>query len=204
MGFDKLLADLAGKPVLQRSVDAFLSCSEITDMVVVCPVERYKNLAIKHPNKSIQRVDGGIDRHDSVASGLAALPADVDYVAVHDGARPLISEKQIQNVLQKSIQHGASASARLVTETVKRADSNHRVCESISRENLWLMETPQIFCADLLRKAYDQVAQSGARVTDEVSAMELIGQSVYLVANQTINPKITFPADIEQAKKFLT
>lgn len=204
MGFDKLLADLVGKPVLQRSIEAFLSCPEVTDVTVVCPVERYATLDFEFSKKVVQRVDGGTDRHDSVAAGLEALPNDVEYIAVHDGARPLISKEQIKKVLQETIKHGAAASARTVTETVKRADSENRVSESVSRDNLWLMETPQIFRADLLHEAYRQVIESGARVTDEVSAMELIGQSVYLVANESSNPKITYPADIEQAQKFLT
>lgn len=204
MGFDKLLAELGGKPVLQRSIEKFLSCSEITDLTVVCPVERYENLNFEFSNKVVQRVDGGTDRHDSVAAGLAALPDDITYIAVHDGARPLISEAQIQKVLKSAKEYGAAASARPVTETVKRADNDQNVSAAVDRENLWLMETPQIFRADLLRDAYLQVAESGARVTDEVSAMELIGQSVHLVSNDTVNPKITYPADIEQAYKFLT
>lgn len=204
MGFDKLLADLADKPVLQRSIEAFASCPEVNEVVVVCPEERFETLDLEFSNKVIQRVDGGTDRHDSVAAGLAALSNGVDYVAVHDGARPLISEQQIQKVLQSAIDHGAAASARPVTETVKRADSAGMVTAAVSRDDLWLMETPQIFKADLLVSAYKNVHQSGARVTDEVSAMELIEQPVYLVANASANPKITFPADIQQAEKYIT
>lgn len=204
MGFDKLLADLGGKPVLQRSIEAFITCPDVTDITVVCPQERYDRLELECANKVIQRVNGGIDRHDSVASGLAALPEDISYIAVHDGARPLISKTQIHKVLTATKEHGAAASARPITETVKRANDQHAVCESVDRENLWLMETPQIFRADLLLDAYRRVAESGTRVTDEVSAMELIGQAVHLVSNDTVNPKITYPADIEQAKIFLT
>jgi len=203
MGFDKLLADLAGKPVLQRSIEAFINCSEVREVIVVCPDDRYQALDLEFSNIVIKRVDGGADRHDSVASGLAVLSEDIDYIAVHDGARPLISEIQIRKVLQSATEHGAAASARPVTETVKRADSNGMVSEAVSRDDLWLMETPQIFKTNLLVKAYQQVIHSGARVTDEVSAMELIGQSVHLVANDSANPKITYPADIEQALKHI-
>jgi len=201
MGFDKLLADLAGQPVLQHCIEAFLSCSEITHVIVVCPSDRYEALDFEFSNKVVQRVDGGNDRHDSVAAGIAVLPEDIDYIAVHDGARPLISGKQIQRVLQEAISHGAATSARPVTETVKRATDGDMVSESVSRDDLWLMETPQIFHSSLLIRAYEQVAKSGARVTDEVSAMELIDQPVKLVANDGVNPKITYPADIEQALK---
>ncbi|BDS05339.1 2-C-methyl-D-erythritol 4-phosphate cytidylyltransferase [Oceaniferula spumae] len=203
MGFDKLLASLRGKPVLQHSIETFLDCPSITNIIVVCPADRFDSLDLEFSNKVIQRVDGGVDRHDSVAAGLAVLPSDIDYISVHDGARPLITEKQIAKVLQAAVDHGAAASARPVTETVKRANGDCIVTESVSRDNLWLMETPQIFKASLLVNAYQQVQQSGARVTDEVSAMELIGQAVQLVSNDSANPKITYPADIDQAEKLL-
>ena len=88
MGFDKLLANLGGQSVLQHSIDAFTSCPDVSDVVVVCPEERYLELDLEFANKVIQRVDGGADRHDSVAAGLAVLAGDIDYIAVHDGARP--------------------------------------------------------------------------------------------------------------------
>ncbi|MBK1829763.1 2-C-methyl-D-erythritol 4-phosphate cytidylyltransferase [Verrucomicrobiaceae bacterium R5-34] len=203
MGFDKLLADFAGKPVLQRSIEAFAACSEVSEIVVVCPEARFDELDVEFSEQLIQRVDGGTDRHDSVASGLAVLAGDTDFIAVHDGARPLISVEQIRKVLQSASEYGAAASARPVTETVKRADEHGMVSAAVSRDDLWLMETPQIFQAELLFKAYRQVQESGARVTDEVSAMELIGQPVKLVTNDSANPKITYPADIEQAQKHL-
>ena len=203
MGFDKLLADLNGKPVIQHSIETFLHCPEVSEVIVVCPQSRYDQLTLNPEGKSILRVDGGNDRHDSVAAGLSAISDKVDYIAVHDGARPLITDKQIRNVLEAAVEHGAATSARLVTETVKRANSDGMVHAAVNRDNLWLMETPQIFLSNLLIDAYTQVTQSGARVTDEVSAMELINHPVKLVANATTNLKITYPADIKQAIKLL-
>lgn len=203
MGFDKLLAKVAGVPVLQRSVEAFTACAAVSEVVVVCPECRFRALDFEFSHQIVTRVDGGADRHDSVAAGLAALPEGIEYIAVHDGARPLVSAAQIQSVLRAAVEHGAAASARPVTETVKRADAAGRVTEAVCRDNLWLMETPQIFRAELLARAYRQVQRSGARVTDEVSAMELIGQPVHLVANETANPKITYPPDIDQAERLL-
>lgn len=203
MGFDKLLAPLAGKPVLQHSIQAFVDCDHVTDIIVVCPEDRFDTLDLEFSHKIIQRVDGGADRHDSVAAGLALLSDDTDYVAVHDGARPLITCEQIARVLQAAAEHSGATSARPVTETVKRADSEGRVTESVSRDNLWLMETPQIFRASLLADAYRVIQLKGKRVTDEVSAMELIGHHTYLVSNPGPNPKITYPQDIEQAERLL-
>ncbi|MGJ8678021.1 MAG: 2-C-methyl-D-erythritol 4-phosphate cytidylyltransferase [Akkermansiaceae bacterium] len=203
MGFDKLMAPVAGKPVLQRSIEAFAKAKEVREVIVVCPKERFEKLSLSHLEKTILRVDGGIDRHDSVAAGLAIISEGSQYVAVHDGARPLISSEQITHVYHAASEHQAAASARPVTETIKRADDSGRVTESLCRENLWLMETPQIFQTSLLIQAYQEVQTSGKRVTDEVSAMELIGHATYLVNNSTPNLKITYPQDIEQAERFL-
>lgn len=203
MGFDKLLAPLSGKPVLLWSIEAFLHCEAVSEIVVVCPEDRFNQLPIPSSKKSIRRIDGGDDRHDSVAAGLSHLSEEAKFVAVHDGARPLISCEQIVRVYHSAIELTSAASARRITETVKRADTQGRVIAPVDRNNLWLMETPQTFRTDLLRKAYAEVAVSGQRVTDEVSAMELIGHPTQLVTNPSPNPKITFPEDITQAELLL-
>ena len=204
MGFDKLLANLAGKPVLQHSIEAFANCSGVTEIIVVCPIERYSALHLELNDLPITRVDGGIDRHDSVAAGLSKLTKGAHYIAVHDGARPLISCQQIKKVLKSAVKYNAASSARPVTETIKRANSEGFVTESLCRDHLWLMETPQIFKAELLIEAYDLVQKNGQRVTDEVSAIELIQCSTRLVANEEPNLKITYPEDIALAEKMIS
>lgn len=204
MGFDKLLADLAGKPVLQRSIEAFTMCPEVTEIIVVCPQDRYDALEHKFNAQLITRVDGGKDRHDSVAAGIACLSPEAKYIAVHDGARPLISSQQITKVLDSAIEHNAATSARPVTETIKRISAEGFVSEPVCRDHLWLMETPQIFKAELLKNAYNLVQQNHERVTDEVSAMELIHCKTRVVANEQPNPKITYPEDIPLAEKMIS
>lgn len=204
MGFDKLLAKLGGKCVLQWSIEAFTSHSKVSEVIVVCPRERFDTLSSIAKMDILTRIDGGNDRHDSVASGLSALTCRDQYVAVHDAARPLISTEQIDRVLHAATEHGAAASARPVTETVKRADTDAFVTESLCRDDLWLMETPQIFKTELLTRAYEMVQKSGQRVTDEVSAMQLIDRKTILVANKGPNLKITYPEDISLAEKLLS
>jgi 2-C-methyl-D-erythritol 4-phosphate cytidylyltransferase len=204
MGFDKLLAPLAGKPVLQHSIETFASCNNVSKIIVVCPEDRYREIGLKGCSKNITRVDGGKDRHDSVAAGLRQLAGQTQYVAVHDGARPLVSLEQIQRVMKSALTHDAASSARPVTETIKRASSDDFAIESICRDHLWLMETPQIFRTDLLNQAYQLVQQNGQRVTDEVSAMELIEVHTHLVANREPNLKITYPEDIQLAEKLIS
>lgn len=152
------------------------------------------------PRCSLLRVDGGSERQDSVAAGLAALPADLRWVAVHDGARPLIEPAGILRCLQAAEATGAAACAHPVVDTLKRADAEGRsLPERVSRERLWAMETPQIFRADLLRRAYEELRRRGESVTDEVSAMEFLGVPTSLVSVGP-NLKITLPGDLELAE----
>jgi 2-C-methyl-D-erythritol 4-phosphate cytidylyltransferase len=105
--------------------------------------------------------------------------------------------------VHKAADSGAAASARRVTETLKKADAEGRVTGSIEREGVWIMETPQVFRRALLHSAYASLIEAGVSVTDEVSAVERAGCSVWLVENFTPNPKITLPGDLETAQRLL-
>jgi 2-C-methyl-D-erythritol 4-phosphate cytidylyltransferase len=201
MGFDKLSAELRGVPVLRRTLAKFLAADCIDSIIVVCPEERWSLFDGMEFTKSVKRVDGGEIRQNSVAAGLADISSD--YVAVHDGARPLISTEDIHVSVMEAMTHHAAALARRVTETVKRSDDEGFSVEAVSRENLWFMETPQVFSVPLLRKAYTAVLSSGALNTDEVSALEFIGLRVRLVESKYPNLKITTPADLALAEALL-
>lgn len=203
MGFDKLSAELAGVPVLTRTIHNFLACPAVASVVVVADPQRFAALAPATPGKPVVRADGSAERWLSVANGLAAVPAAAEFIAVHDGARPLASPALIERCLAAAAVHQAAAAARRVTETVKRSDPDGFVRESVSRDNLWLMETPQVFRASLLRRAYQEAEARGAAPTDEVSAVELLDVPTYLVDSAEPNPKITFPADLALAARLL-
>ncbi len=200
-GFDKLAAPLAGVPVLRRSVDAFVAAG-CAAVVVVCPEERWRAVGLAEAEFAVpvKRVDGGAERQNSVEAGLNALPEGTQWVAVHDGARPLITPEGIRACLQAAQITGAAACAHPIVDTLKRADAQaHSLPERVSRDNLWGMETPQIFDLALLRRAYQGVAQQKLVVTDEVSAMECIGVPTRLVQGG-VNLKITLPGDLELAE----
>ncbi|MGJ8697351.1 MAG: 2-C-methyl-D-erythritol 4-phosphate cytidylyltransferase [Verrucomicrobiaceae bacterium] len=194
MGFDKLAAQLNGKPVLWHSVRAFSSLDEICQVIVVTTPERFAWLT--DLGDKLTRVDGGDERPDSVASGLAALRKDITHVAIHDGARPLVSPEAIRETLSTAKESGAAALARRVTETLKKATPQGITTESVSRDDLWIMETPQVFSVELIREAYVNVKTGDARITDEVSALQLLGHGTTLVENRSPNPKITVEADL--------
>jgi len=194
MGYDKLLAPLNDRPVLAHSVETFLQHPDVSEVILVSTPERLAKITIS--NDKLKLTPGGKDRHNSVSNGIAKVSQLSDFIAVHDGARPYISLEQISRTLEAAKQHQAAASATRITDTVKRSNHENLAIESVCREHLWAMETPQIFNAELLKKAYSHVEKSGSLVTDEVSALELIGTPTYLVENHTPNTKITFPQDL--------
>lgn len=201
-GFDKLLADLHGLPVLAHTVNAFLRCACVCEVVVVSTQERFDSIVpcLLPTDVHINQADGGAERQDSVLAGVNALQSAPDLIAVHDGARPLVAVEAIMQCAQVAMECGAAALAHPVVETLKRAnDDAQTLPEDINRENLWVMETPQIFCPSLLKNAYECVKNAGLVVTDEVSALEHAGTPTQLVHNPQQNIKITFPQDVSAA-----
>ena len=207
MGFDKLMARLGDRPVILHTLLAFQACPEIDEIVVVTSGVRMEVIERLADDGELTKlrgfVPGGEERHLSVWAGLQAVTAEAEHVAVHDGARPLIHPSQISRCLARARVTGAAASARPVSETLKRADETGRVVESVDRAGLWVMETPQVFAKPLLVAAYEAVLRDGVRVTDEVSALGHLGHEVWLVENPTPNPKITWPADLALAERLL-
>ena len=204
MGFDKLSAPLGGVPVLRRTLDAFLAADCISYIIVVCPEERWDLLGdTERFTKPVVRVDGGKDRQNSVAQGLAALPDGTELVAVHDGARPLVHPGDIARCVGEAAAHQAATLARRVTETLKRSDDEAFCTDAVPRENLWFMETPQIFSAELLKDAYAKVSEENLTITDEVSAAEALGVKVKFVESAHPNLKVTTPADLGLAEALI-
>lgn len=202
MGFDKLLASLAGEPVIVHALRAFQNCEDIDGIWVVSNAERgpvIQKLAACL-TKFRGMVPGGAARHLSVWNGIQALPAECKVVAIHDGARPLIAPAQISKCM-KHARGAPQASARRITETVKRVDEDGCIIGDVERDGLWIMETPQVCELAWLREAYQHVINKGLTVTDEVSALMHSGFPVYAVENTTPNPKITLPGDIEFAER---
>ncbi len=200
MGFDKLAAPLEGVPVLARTIAAFMECAEISEIILVTPLERMELLDETTFTKPVIRIDGGAERHLSVAAGLAAATQGTELIAIHDAARPFVSQTDLRAVIEAAQEYGAASLARRVTETLKRADESDFTATAVPRENLWFIETPQVFRADLIRTAYHYVLENQLPVTDETSALEAIGVKTKLISSISPNPKITIPADLVSAK----
>ena len=149
-------------------------------------------------------VPGGAERHLSVWNGIqAAQCKKEDYLAVHDAARPLITPAAIEACFAKARHHGASACATPIADTLKRATADGVVTGGVERDHLWAMQTPQIFQAELLERAYRQILRLNETVTDEVSAVDRLGVSVVLTRIDEPNFKITHPRDLDLARLVL-
>ena len=207
MGFDKLLALLGDRPVLAHTIDAFERTKSVDEIILVARSERvteFEELVRQHLFKKVRNViPGGEHRHDSVRAGLEQVSERASHVAVHDAARPLVTPEQIERVFELARVHGGAALAEPITNTLKRADENRVVTGGVGRENLFAMQTPQIFARELLDNAYAAIAANKVSVTDEVSAVEHIGGKVVLLPNEEWNVKITYPRDLLLAQAVL-
>ncbi len=192
---DKVLAPLAGRPVFAHSAAAF-AASGVADFYVVVYRDRSQMTALSAfaPTPSLL-VRGGRERQDSVAAALAALPGDIDYVFIHDCARPLILPEQLVALNKIVRREDAVVLAHRVTDTIKEHRGNGRL-RTVDRSRLWAMETPQVFATDLITRAYARVARLGVRVTDDAAAVELLGHPVALLENEHPNQKLTSPGDL--------
>jgi 2-C-methyl-D-erythritol 4-phosphate cytidylyltransferase len=207
MGFDKLLALLGDRPVLAHTIGAFERTASVAEIILVVRADRvaeFEELVRQLGFRKVRGViPGGEQRHDSVRAGLGQVSESASHVAVHDAARPLVTPEQIERVLELARIHGGAALAEPITNTLKRAGENYVVTGGVPRENLFGMQTPQIFARDLLSRAYAAIASNELSVTDEVSAVEHLGAKVVLLPNEEWNVKITYPRDLLLAQAVL-
>lgn len=207
MGFDKTFALLAGRPVIAHSIAAFEQTESVVKIILVGRADRVPELEelVRQPTfrKVTAVIPGGARRQDSVANGLARLGPETDFVAVHDGARPLVRPGLIERIYSAARAHGGAASAAPVSDTLKRVNAEREVISTVDRENLFGVQTPQIFRRDLLEKSYRAIAAAGLEITDEISAFEHEKEKVVLLPNEEPNFKITYPADLVLAEFLL-
>ncbi|MEA3186235.1 MAG: 2-C-methyl-D-erythritol 4-phosphate cytidylyltransferase [Chthoniobacter sp.] len=207
MGFDKLFAPLAGRSVIAHSIAAFELCPEIHDILLVVKRDKvgaFKELVQAEGFKKVRKViAGGAERHLSVWRGLKAVNATAQYVAIHDGARPLTTPELIRECLALARETGAACCASQVPDTVKRADEKQIVSDDVERSGLWAMQTPQIFSTAVILQAYAGIIANKETVTDEVSAVQRLGKKISLLRNDEWNFKITLPRDLELAEHVL-
>jgi 2-C-methyl-D-erythritol 4-phosphate cytidylyltransferase len=195
-GIDKVFAPLGGKPALAYVLDAFEECESISQIVVVVSeanVARCRQLiAEKKYSKPVEVCAGGRRRQDSVVAGLAKLDK-CDWVVIHDGARPLVTKALIEDGLEAAKETGAAVAAVPVTDTIKTAGDDRIVRQTPPRQNLWAVQTPQVFRADIISRAYQKAK---GEATDDASLVEKLGYEVKLYMGAYDNIKITTANDL--------
>jgi 2-C-methyl-D-erythritol 4-phosphate cytidylyltransferase len=207
----KQFLDLAGKPILAHTLSALSSPGLIAKIFVVVAEEQIPAAreivsdwadAQASDIPEISVVPGGAERRDSVCNGLKKLPVDCDWVMIHDGVRPFASPELIRAVWEGAGQTGACIPAIPSTDTVKRAIGGV-VRETLSRDEILLVQTPQVFRKQIIVTAYEKAVESGWTGTDDASLVERMGGDVFVVRGERSNIKVTTPEDLEWADWFM-
>ncbi len=207
MGRDKLMLELAGTPVVIHTLRALDLCPQIHEIIVVTredlmvPISK---LCAEFALAKVRKiVVGGSTRAQSVYNGVQEVSKQTRLIAIHDGARPLVSQNVLQEVIAAAAECNAAAPAVPVKDTIKCAE-NGIVTDTPDRAKLYAVQTPQVFEADVIRAALYKAVDENQPITDDCSAVELLGMKVTLTQGADENIKITTPADLVLAEALLT
>ena len=201
----KPFVDLKGRAVWIRSLEAFVTRDDVSQAVVVVAEEDLDDFRDRFkanlPFLDVDVVVGGETRMDSVSNALTEIREEIDYVAVHDAARPLIAEKWIDDVFSAAVECGAAIPAVPISSTLKREADDGTIEATVSRDRLWAAQTPQVVRRELLIEAY--AARGSLVATDEAQLVENLGHPVRLVQGSPMNIKITTEDDLEMARSLI-
>ena len=194
----KQFLQLNHQSVLRHTVNACKKSGLFSSVILVAPADGMDVARMECADLEIisQVVPGGEKRQDSVFAGLKALDEDVDIVVVHDAVRPFVSRRMIKESVDAAAEHGAAITAIPVSDTIKRVNLQGFVDQTIDRDRLWRVQTPQAFRYSLLRQALEQAATDSYYGTDEGSLIEYIGKAIKIVHGSELNIKITKPEDL--------
>ena len=204
---DKMFLDIAGLPLLGHTWRRFDLLSEADEIILVTRddvrpalVDLAKRIDTQKP---WQLVAGGVERQDSVWNGVNATTAESEIIAIQDGARPCTPLAAIQLALVTAREMGAAVLAKRLADTLKRGDGEGQIVGTVDRENLWAVQTPQVFRREIILAALAKVRDEGLSITDDTAACEALGQLVKLVECDQPNPKATTPADLPYIESLL-
>ena len=203
--YRKPFAPLANRAVWLHSAERFLNRKDVKQLVLVIDAEDREQFELKFQANvtvlGIDVIDGGKQRGDSVEKALATIKPEVDFICVHDAARPLLADAWIDRVFEAAERSGAAILAMPVAATLKRVGADHKIEETVPREHLWEAQTPQVFRRQLLLDAYAK--RGDFQATDDAQLVERLGQPVTVVNGSPINMKITTQEDLRLAEQAL-
>jgi 2-C-methyl-D-erythritol 4-phosphate cytidylyltransferase len=207
-GKKKQFLPLAGKPVLARTLDPFERCPLVNTVVLVVGQEDLgfclREIVEKYGYRKVSRVvPGGESRQESVRHGMDAVPEDVEIVVIHDGVRPFVTQKMIEESIRSAMRFKAVVLGTPVKETIKTVNPEGKVLKTLDRGSLWQIQTPQVFHAKLIRDALNKATEDGFMGTDDASLVERLGVEVHVLPGDYTNIKITTPEDLLLASLLL-
>ena len=207
MGINKQFIKLEGKEIIAYTIEKFYNNSNIEDIVVVVKEDESeffkKEILDKYNFKNIKIAYGGKERQDSVYNGLKLLDKKCDVVLIHDGARPFVSDKIIDNCIEEVKEHKAIVVGVPVKDTIKVIDNDKNIVDTPNRSVLWAVQTPQTFDYNILIDAYKDAFKSGFYGTDDAMLVERIGYKVKMVEGSYNNIKITTQEDLSVGSQIL-
>jgi 2-C-methyl-D-erythritol 4-phosphate cytidylyltransferase len=202
--YKKPFAPLANRAVWLHSAERFLGRDDVKQLLLVISAEDREDFNFKFAANAailgIDVVDGGAERADSIERALARVKPEMDFVAIHDAARPCLANEWITSVFEAAAKSDAAILAIPVLGTLKRV-ADQRIKETVSREGLWEAQTPQVFRRQLILEAYAK--RGGFNATDDAQLVERIGHAVTIVPGSPVNIKITNREDLRLAEKAL-
>ena len=206
-GQDKIMTPLHGEPLIAHTIQVFQQSPFIDEIVIVTREELVSQMSRMCHQRAFDKVTmivpGGDTRAHSVMNGLNHVSKTVKLAAIHDGARPFVTSEIIEKTVRKAERYHAAAPAVPVKDTIKAAE-NHIVTDTPDRSKLFAIQTPQIFDFDLLRGALQKAISESLPITDDCSAVEALGMSVYLTEGSDMNIKVTTPTDLILAEAILS
>lgn len=198
----KLLLELSGKTVIERSVNAFLDISDIDEVIVTAREEDVEAFANLLTDERVSFVIGGATRQESVKNAVDTID-EAELIIIHDGARPLVKIEDIENTIRVAKDTKAAALGVKVKDTIKVIDDESYVIDTPNRASLFAVQTPQIFDFELFKSALEKAENEGKDFTDDCQLIEFAGSKVKMVEGSYSNIKITTPEDIPMAEGLL-
>ncbi len=206
-GISKQFLDLCGCPVLAHTLRAFQASDCVREIIIVAKAQDseriYEMVSQYRIEKCRKVVPGGDTRQESVVCGLKNISEDAAFVAIHDGARPLIIPQDIDKIIHCAFNCDACTVGTPVIDTIKKTDIHYHIIETPDRSALYAVQTPQVFEVNLYRTALEKSCREGKDFTDDCQLLEYIGHPVVVVSGRRDNIKITTPEDIAVAKALL-
>lgn len=197
---NKLLETINGKTIIELSVNVFLNRNDISEIIIPAHKDLIPELKKIFNNPKIKIIQGGAVRQESVYLGLLEC-SNPDFVMIHDGARPLIKQADIDLCLKKAIETGAAIVAAKVVDTMKSVDETGKIITTLPRDNMYAVQTPQIFKYDLILEAHKKL--KGEAYTDDALLLENLNIPVYVTEGSRTNIKITHQSDLELIKSYI-